>query len=168
MAVKMKNLKPGEKVDIVIRRHWIAFLLLGVYFVSGIIMSLIIFTILGTSIPVLLFMVIFWMFYCMFLYVTWINYELDIFIFTNNRLVCIEQKSFLNRSVGETTLDKVQEVGIETKGLFANLFDYGTMRIMTAGASPSFDMTFAPQPMKHTRYINNLVDQYRDNLYGGA
>lgn len=113
-------------------------------------------------------MVIFWMFYCVFLYITWINYELDIFIFTNNRLVCIEQKSFLNRAVGETTLDKVQEVAIETKGLFANLFDYGTMRIMTAGASPSFDMTFAPDPMKHARYINNLVDRYRDNLYGGG
>jgi hypothetical protein len=58
---------------------------------------------------------IFWMYYLLFLYVSWINYELDVFIFTNNRIVCVEQKTFLNRAVGETTLDKVQEVSIETK-----------------------------------------------------
>lgn len=168
MTVQMENLKPGEKVDIVIRRHWIAFLLLWVYFVSGVLFTLVLFPILGFNTPTILLMIIFWMFYAMFLYISWLNYELDIFIFTNNRIVCIEQKSFLNRAVGETTLDKVQEVAIETKGIFANLFDYGTMRIMTAGSSPSFDMTFSPKPMKHARYINNLVDKYRDNLYGWA
>jgi len=106
------------------------------------------------------------MFYSMFLYINWLNYDLDLFIFTNNRIVCIEQVAFLNRSVWETTLDKVQEVNIETKWLFASLFDYGTLKILTAGASPSFDMTLCPKPMKHSRYINNLVDKYRDNLYG--
>ena len=104
----------------------------------------------------------------MFLYVNWLNYELDIFVFTNNRLICVEQKSFLNRSVGETTLDKVQEVGVQTKGLFANIFDYGTLSIMTAGSTPSFDMTFSPTPLENQRRINNLVDKYRDLLYGGA
>lgn len=101
----------------------------------------------------------------MFLYINWLNYDLDLFIFTNNRIVCIEQIAFLNRSVGETTLDKVQEVNIETKGLLASLFDYGTLKIMTAGSTQSFDMTLCPRPMKHSRYINNLVDKYRDNLY---
>ncbi len=80
--------------------------------------------------------------------------------------MCIEQKSFLNRAVGETTLDKVQEVGIQTKGLLANVLDYGTLSIMTAGSTESFDMSFCPRPMIHSRYINNLVDRYRDSLYG--
>jgi hypothetical protein len=38
---------------------------------------------------------------------------------------------------------------------------------MTAGSSESFDMSFCPKPMIHSRYINNLVDRYRDSLYGG-
>lgn len=167
MTVKMKNLRTWEKVDLVVRRHWIAFVLLGIYSVWGILFTLWIYLILWFGVWVHIMMSLFWMFYLLFLYVTWINYELDIFIFTNNRVVCIEQKSFLNRTVGETTLDKVQEVGVETKGLFANLFNFGTLSIMTAGSSQSFDMTFCPNPLSHSRYINNLVDRYRDILYGG-
>lgn len=129
-------------------------------------MTLLIFFMFGMIASVVLLMVVFWMYYAMFLYISWLNYELDVFVFTNNRIVCVEQKTFLNRAVWETTLDKVQEVSIETKWLLANLFDFGTLRIMTSGSSPSFDMTYSPHPMKSSRYINNLVDRYRDSLYG--
>lgn len=129
-------------------------------------MTLVVFFTLGTTASIVLLMITFWMYYALFLYVSWLNYELDVFIFTNNRIVCVEQKTFLNRTVWETTLDKVQEVSIETKWLLANLFDFGTLHIMTSGSSQSFDMTYSPHPMRSSRYINNLVDRYRDSLYG--
>lgn len=166
--IRLSNLRSGEKVDIVLRRHWIAFVFLGIYALWGIFLTLVVFLMFGNSASIVLLMCIFWMYYSLFLYVNWLNYELDVFIFTNNRIVCVEQKTFLNRSVGETTLDKVQEVSIETKWLLANLFDFGTLRIMTSGSSPSFDMTYSPHPMRSSRYINNLVDRYRDSLYGGG
>jgi len=162
----MNNLRSWEKVDIVIRRHWIAFAFLALYAIWGIVFTVSIFLVLGTSASIWIMMIAFWMYYSLFLYVSWLNYELDVFILTNNRIVCVEQKTFLNRAVWETTLDKVQEVSIETKWLLANLFDFGTLRIMTSWSSPSFDMTYSPHPMKSSRYINNLVDRYRDSLYG--
>lgn len=166
MAVKLDNLRSGEKVDIVLRRHWIAFAFLSLYALGWAIFTVIMFLVLGSSAAICLMVIVFWMYYSLFLYVSWLNYELDVFILTNNRIVCIEQKTFLNRSVGETTLDKVQEVSIETKWLLANLFDFGTLKILTSWSSPSFDMTFSPHPMRSSRYINNLVDRYRDSLYG--
>ena len=166
MTIQLRNLRSWEKVDIVLRRHWIAFAFLAIYALWGLLFSLSLLSILGNSTAIILMLIAFWMYYSLFLYVSWLNYELDVFILTNNRIVCVEQKTFLNRSVGETTLDKVQEVSIETKGLLANLFDFGTLRIMTSGSSPSFDMTYSPHPMKSSRYINNLVDRYRDSLYG--
>lgn len=166
MTIQLKNLRSGEKVDIVLRRHWIAFAFLAIYAISGILFTIILLSVLGTSASVVLMLIAFWMYYSLFLYVSWLNYELDVIILTNNRIVCVEQKTFLNRSVGETTLDKVQEVSIETKGLLANLFDFGTLKILTSGSSPSFDMTYSPHPMTSSRYINNLVDRYRDSLYG--
>lgn len=166
MAVKLENLRNWEKVDIVLRRHWIAFVFLAAYASWWIILTLILIWTLGLIASSVLILSLFWMYFLLFLYVSWINYELDVFVFTNNRIVCVEQKTFLNRAVWETTLDKVQEVSIETKGLLANLFDFWTIRIMTSGSSPSFDMTFSPHPMVSSRYINNLVDRYRDSLYG--
>jgi len=167
MAVKLENLRTGEKVDIVLRRHWIAFVFLAIYALGWWILTIVIISMLWMIASSVLMLSLFWMYYLLFLYVSWINYELDVFVFTNNRIVCVEQKTFLNRTVWETTLDKVQEVSIETKGLLANLFNYGTLRIMTSWASPSFDMSYSPHPMRSSRYINNLVDRYRDSLYWG-
>jgi len=168
MAVQLENLRTGESVDIVLRRHWIAFAFLAIYALWGILLTVIYVMTFTWIASTVLLLSIFWMYYLLFLYVCWINYELDVFIFTNNRIVCVEQKTFLNRSVGETTLDKVQEVSIETKWLLANLFDFGTLKILTSGSSPSFDMTYSPHPMRSSRYINNLVDRYRDSLYWGG
>lgn len=166
MVVQLENLRTGEKVDIVLRRHWIAFVFLWIYALGGVLISLVILVIFGLIASSVLILSIFWMYYLLFLYVSWINYELDVFVFTNNRIVCVEQKTFLNRTVWETTLDKVQEVSIETKWLLANLFNFGTLKIMTSGSTPSFDMSYSPHPMRSSRYINNLVDRYRDSLYG--
>lgn len=167
MSIKLENLRSGEMVEKVIRRHWIVFVVMGMYAFWGLIFTLILPFVLGMGAIGFLAITIFWLFYSLFLYINWVNYELDIFVITNNRIICVEQHSFLNRTVGETTLDKVQEVDVQTKWLLANLLDYGTLRIMTAGSSQSFDMTYSPTPLKNSRYINNIVDRYRDNLYGG-
>ncbi len=163
MPLQLQNLRSGEKVDSVIRRHWIVFAMIGVYALGGVFLSAVLLATMGNNSVTWLGLVVFWMYYSMFLYISWLNHELDLFVITNNRVICIEQKSFLNRSVGECTLDKIQEVSIETKGFFANILDYGTVTLKTAGSTSNFDMTFSPKPMESSRYINNIVDRYRDD-----
>lgn len=119
-------------------------------------------SILGTGTWVLLMLCIFWMFFSLFLFIEWMNHELDMVVITNNRVIVVEQRSFLDRDLGECTLDKIQEAGIRATGLFANLLDYGTLTLKTAGSTSNFDMTFCPKPMECGRYINNIVDAYRD------
>ncbi len=165
MAVKLRNLRTGETVDTVLRRHWIVFVMLGVYALWGLMMSMFLLWIFGFTTPIVLLNVIFWMYYSMFLYINWLNHELDLIVVTNNRVVCVEQKSFLNRTVGECTLDKIQEVGVETKGILANIFDYGTITIETAGSTNNFDMTFSPHPMEKSRHLNNLADRYKEKRF---
>ena len=163
MPIELENLRSWEKVDSVVRRHWIVFALIGIYAIGWIILTVAIFVLMWSSAFTLLMIVVFWMFYSLFLYISWLDYELDLFVITNNRVIAVEQKGFLNRAVGECTLDKIQEVGIETKWLFANIFDYGTVTLKTAGSTSNFDMTFSPKPMESSRYINNIVDRYRDD-----
>lgn len=161
MTVELQNLLKWEQVKFVIRRHWIVFVMLGVFFVGGIILTIILFAVLGFQVEVYLLSTVFWMFYSIFLYIHWLNYELDILCITDSRLISIEQKSFLNREVGETYLDKVQEVSFQVKGLFANLFDYGHIEPKTAGSTSRFDMTFSPHPMENARKLNNIIDEYK-------
>lgn len=77
-------------------------------------------------------------------------------------MIGIEQISFLNRSVSEANLGQVQEVNSKTKGLFANIFNYGTIKIQTAGNKTTLSMDYAPEAMEGSRKILNIVDDYRD------
>lgn len=162
MSVALRNLKSGERVEKVIRRHWIVFVLVGLYAMIGVFTTIVLFAVLGFQVWVMLLLTVFWMFFALFLYVEWLNHELDMMVITNNRVVVVEQKSFLDRDVGECTLDKIQEAGIRATWLFANILDYGVLTLKTAGSTSNFDMRFCPQPMECGRYVNNIVDAYRD------
>lgn len=41
----LENLKPGEKVEKVIRRHWIVYVMVGVYALGGLMLTVVIFSI---------------------------------------------------------------------------------------------------------------------------
>lgn len=162
MTVQLKNLKTGEKVERVIRRHWIVFVLVGLYAAIGVFTTITLLVSFWFQVWIMLLLCIFWMFFSMFLYIEWLNHELDMIVITNNRVVVVEQRAFLDRDVGECTLDKIQEAWIRATGLFANILDYGVLTLKTAGSTSNFDMTFCPKPMECGRYINNIVDTYRD------
>jgi len=85
------------------------------------------------------------------------------YIVSNNRVIWIDQISFLNRAVSECNLWQVQEVNSKTSWLFANIFNYWTLSIQTAWNQTNLKMDFAPDSMHAARKILNIVDDYRDN-----
>ena len=98
----------------------------------------------------------------MCLYVGWLNHELDLFVVTNNRIIGIEQISFLNRTVSETILGQLQEVNSHTKGFFANILNFGSLDIQTAGNKTTLTMGIVPDVITQARKINNIADKYKD------
>lgn len=161
--MQIENLRQWEKVEFVIRRHWIVFFRIWFYAITGVIIWVLLLGILGTYVWVLFLMNIFWMFFALFLYIDWLNNELDLLVITNNRIICVEQKSFLNRAVWECNLGQVQEVTSEIQWFFSNILNYGTIIIKTAGSTTNLDMTYAPDPLNNCRKILNVVDHYRDS-----
>lgn len=159
--LNIRNLKEGEEIEIVLRRHWIVYVMLGVYFSVMLIMSIVVLWILAFELWVFLLLAIFWMNFSLFLYVQWLNHELDLFVITNIRVIGIEQISFLNRTVSECNLRQVQEVNSSTKWFFANVLDYGTVNVQTAGNSTNFVMHFCPRPLEAARRMLNTVEKYR-------
>ena len=105
------------------------------------------------------------MFFSIFLYIEWLNHELDLFIVTNNRIIWIEQVAFLNRTVSECNLWEVQEVNSWTKWFFSNVLNYWTINIQTAWTSTNFQMELAPDSLQNARKILNIADIYKDAKY---
>lgn len=156
------HLKQWEKIEMVVRRHWIVYIQLAFY-------SLLWFSATSTliwffwinSFFINITLVLFWMTFLLFLYIEWLNHELDLFIITNTRIIWVEQVSFLDRTVSECHLAQVQEVNAKTKWLLSNLLNYWTLLIQTAWNASNFEVTYAPDVMNTSRKILNIVDTYR-------
>ena len=171
---RLENLRPGEEVKMVMKRHWIVLVRTFVYLALLVKIPLILFVFrdgISSVMPtgyLTLFTVVFMMVFALFIYVDWLSNELDFFVFTNERIIGVEQLSFLNRAISECSMDRVQEVNAFSKGLFANLFNYGTVDIRTASEDSRFEMHVIPEPVEQARTILNIVQEYKNAHQGAA
>jgi len=161
--------KDGEKVEIMIRKHWImdlkvAIIVLLAYIIPAMIFAALIIIYWPNSIDkwggLGSVIVIFYLLYAgLTLYIKWLNEELDILVVTNFRLINLEQVTFMERTVSETNLMQIQDVkGIE-KGVIGNLLHYGDLQIQTAAEKVAFNIQCVPQPFKYARDILDLRDK---------
>lgn len=97
----------------------------------------------------------------LFFYTAFVNYFLDMWIVTNDRIVDIHQQGLFSRIVAELDLFRVQDVTSECHGLFATMFDYGKVFIQTAGEKERFVFYNVPEPHKIREAIIRLADEDR-------
>lgn len=97
----------------------------------------------------------------LFFYTAFINYFLDIWIVTNDRIIDIHQHGLFARTIAELDLFRVQDVTSEAKGFFATVFDYGNVYIQTAGEKERFTFFNVPEPHKIREAIIQLADEDR-------
>lgn len=163
--INLENLRPWEKVVMLVKRHWIVYVILWIYFLLALIISITIYSLLWINSLTHLANIIIWLMFSIFLYIEWLNHELDMYVVTDNRVIWIEQISFLNRAVSECNLWQVQEVNSKTSWLFANILNYWTLSIQTAWNKTTLQMDFCPDSIQAARKILNVVDDYRDNQH---
>lgn len=88
----------------------------------------------------------------------WLDHYLDALIVTSERVVRIEQKGLFNRTVADLTLDRIQDVTVETKGFVQTFLRYGSLHLQSAGERERFVFPDIPDPemvkaeiLKHIR-----------------
>lgn len=81
-----------------------------------------------------------------FFHALFVDYYLDIWVVTNDRIIDIQQSGLFNRTVAELDLKQVQDVNSQTVGLFGTFFNYGNVGIQTAGAKQKFDFQNVANP----------------------
>ncbi len=99
-----------------------------------------------------------------FVFVQWLNNELNIFIVTNKRIIEYDQVKFLNRRILQASLDQIQEVEASTEGFFSNILRYGQIVIKTASDPSDFELTTIPRALENSQIIHTLIDEYRHSL----
>lgn len=128
LIIPTDMLAPDEQAQLILRRHPIVLIFLGVMSIGlcaiGIVTLLFqgtLLTIIGEKIFWMLFS-LYSIFSLLFLVILWINTELDFLVFTNQRLISISQKSLLSREVVTLSLGDIQEVRSSISGILPTVF----------------------------------------------
>lgn len=81
-------------------------------------------------------------------------------IITNENLTQIIQNGLFSRSVAELSLADVEDVAADQHGVLASIFDYGSLKVETAGATDNFEFKFCPRPSFYGKVVLDARKRY--------
>lgn len=107
---------------------------------------------------------LYYLYILLFIFYTFFDYFLDVWLVTDHHIINIEQQSMFMRTVSKEELDRIQDVTSEIKGLFATIFNYGTVTIQTAGSQEHFIFENVPAPQTVVDVILRSVNRRKEEL----
>jgi len=139
----MLILGEGEKILTVMRKHWFVMLRTVITIMVLLLLPPVVLTVLPlahfgveqvlveqvTNFVLSLYVMVL----ILFLFLFWMDYFLDMWIVTTERIIDVTQEGLFNRTISEIPLSHIQDITIEVRGIIETFLKFGTMRIQTAG-----------------------------------
>ena len=88
----------------------------------------------------------------------WTDYYLDILMITDKRVFDINQEGLFHRKSASFRIDRIQNVTVDQEGIIQTLFDFGGIRIETAGGIEDFVVSYIAKPYEIKKLINEMQD----------
>lgn len=163
----------NEKIELVLRKHLIVLLLPFIYLFSMLLLPILFYLIFAPAVfPAfleppydnlfVLLTIIYYGFIWIAVFTVWLDYYLDIWIITNERLLDIEQIGYFNRVVSELDLKKIQDITSQVHGMLPTMFGFGSIKIQTAAEEKRFMLKSIPHPVTVRRKITKLYREARE------
>lgn len=154
---------PEEKVLLILRKHpvtqvpWILFVIVGIImpsfidpgaFLDFLPIKLQIASTIAWYMAVLIFGI-----------ESFLSWYYNVNIITDERVIDIDFTSLMFRNVTSAQLGKVEDVTSTAYGFMGTVFDYGDIRIQTAGAEVDIVFDLVPKPTLVARLLNELLQE---------
>ena len=162
--------KEGEIIKYLVRKHWIVYARIGIFLLITGVFPLVIYLglIFGFDFTAntdrILSLCLFGYLEVLTLitFIRWLEEELDLIIVTNERVISIDQVTFMHRTISETELIQIQDVKHIAKGVLSNVFGFGSLQIQTAADKIVFIIHDVPYKM--ARNIMDVRDALKEKL----
>ncbi|MBT6068421.1 hypothetical protein HOG48_01565 [Candidatus Peregrinibacteria bacterium] len=158
--------KEGEKVRLIVSKHWIIYVHMLKQFVIFAIVPFftVIFLTADTDPNVksifYIFALVYLSYFFLIVFIKWLDELLDIIIVTNKRIISIEQVNLFQNTSSETNLPMIQDVKSRKKGILGSLFHFGELEIQTAAEKIAFRITDVAQPFTQAKAILDARDEF--------
>lgn len=172
---RLPNKLPHEKIIKIVRRDIFILIKKIVLFLGLVLLPLIFFYLIiapnpefisgPVSYPLLVLgSSAYYLFIWLFFFFSFIDYYLDVWIITNERIIDIEQRGFFSRIIAEHKLFRIQDVVSEVHGIFPTLLRFGDVHVQTAGAVTRFHFHQVPYPTQVRDTIIKLVQRKKKEM----
>lgn len=81
----------------------------------------------------------------------------NVYIITDERIIDVDFNSILFKNVAYAKIDNIEDITATTAGALGSIFDFGDVRIQTAGAVTQFEFENVPHPSKVVAFLNELI-----------
>ena len=161
------ELQGDEHVVLFCRRHWLYFytklagIVLALLLPTAALLSIVHLTagLGGTAGKIALIIAAAWaVFWATRGYFAWYRYQNDIWVVTNQRIIDSTKYNWIKQRMASADLVDVEDINIVRDGLLATMFNYGDLRVQTAGEIGNFILAGIPAPSK----VLAVVDSSRD------
>lgn len=154
---------PDEKIILVKRRHPVILLGMALYIVLMILLPFLSYVILislveislsVSAIQLLVFLSgLYFLFFTAIAFHIVIDYYLDVWIITDQRIMSVEQRGLFNRKVNELRYERIQDITSDVSGLMPTYFQFGNISIQTAAENERMILKQVPDPIETRRII---------------
>lgn len=103
------------------------------------------------------------LFVWLFAFFSFIDYYLDLWVITDQRIIDVRQEGFFSRTVAEVKLFQIQDVTSEQEGVFQFVFRFGNVYVQTAAEVGRFIFLQIPNPEKVRDIIIKLAEQDKEH-----
>ena len=167
--------KPNENIEIVLRKHWVVHVKVIMLSMLFGLIPLIVYLGIGVGYTEVwksaffqlssAFFMLYLLLVLLVFFINWLNHELDVVIVTGERIMNVDQVSFLNRQISEANLLQVQDIKGCHKGVGGNILEYGDLEVQTAADAILFRMSHVPKPNLAARQILDLRENKTKSTY---
>jgi hypothetical protein len=95
-------------------------------------------------------------------YVSYYVYSKNRFYLTNESVIQEIQTSLFSHHEQTVSLLNIEDASYDQKGIFQQLFDYGSIRLSTEGDETTYRFDFVANPKQHIAVLNNAVEAFKN------
>lgn len=153
----------GEKMILVLRRHWITNV--GWFGFSFLLMLIpqILFNFVDLEFLPLNFRVVgvmvWYLFLGGFMIERFLDWFFNVFIITDERIIDFDFYSLIYKEISDAKIENIQDVTCRVGGFLRNILDFGHVFIQTAAEIPQFEFYDVPQPARVAKVLRELITE---------